>query len=295
VKFLRFDNGTYAVVDTNVNEATLAENNNNRRLQLHAKDPPSFSSSVSLTDVGSLLFGSDENEYQYHPIEPLHHVDSRTLQEVMAVNNSSAQFVFGRMCTCARGTADIYCPLEAELCRVWDSSGLVYGKGHRVIRCEGKTQDIHVRFLFPVGLFTMMLLLFYLAVSRKGWYALTYLARLFLCCNEEQYQHALREEVDVQIRLAEIRAAQTAEPVLETRKVKATLKTQLYKQGCGLQQDCMICLADFEPEDRVGKLPCNHTFHVDCLKEWVKRKNHCPLCHTENLALPTSERSVEVY
>ena len=72
------------------------------------------------------------------------------------------------------------------------------------------------------------------------------------------------------------------------RDVPAALKTRVYKQGA-MHSECMICLADFETGDRVGNLPCGHVFHVEpCLKEWLGRKNHCPLCHTGNLAVPTN-------
>ena len=43
---------------------------------------------------------------------------------------------------------------------------------------------------------------------------------------------------------------------------------------------CTICMIAIEDGDRVGALPCDHLFHVDCLKEWIKRRNVCPLCQT---------------
>ena len=53
------------------------------------------------------------------------------------------------------------------------------------------------------------------------------------------------------------------------------------------QQDCTICYGYIEEGDRVGALPhCNHTFHVDCLKVWLTRRNVCPLCLSENIASP---------
>lgn len=57
-----------------------------------------------------------------------------------------------------------------------------------------------------------------------------------------------------------------------------------------MHHECMICLGDFEEGERVGDLPCCHAFHVDpCLKQWLERKNHCPLCHAQNLAVPTDK------
>ena len=52
------------------------------------------------------------------------------------------------------------------------------------------------------------------------------------------------------------------------------------------QTDCTICFVSIEKGDRVGKLNCQHLFHVDCLKIWLRKRNVCPLCLTENIATP---------
>ncbi len=44
---------------------------------------------------------------------------------------------------------------------------------------------------------------------------------------------------------------------------------------------CTICMVDIEDGNRVGVLSCGHLFHADCLKEWIKRRNACPLCQTQ--------------
>jgi hypothetical protein len=49
---------------------------------------------------------------------------------------------------------------------------------------------------------------------------------------------------------------------------------------------CTICFAPLEDGDRVGALPCFHQFHVDCLKEWLRRRNACPLCQATEVATP---------
>jgi hypothetical protein len=43
---------------------------------------------------------------------------------------------------------------------------------------------------------------------------------------------------------------------------------------------CTICFVPLEDGDIVGNLACQHVFHKDCLKLWLKRKNACPLCNT---------------
>ena len=47
---------------------------------------------------------------------------------------------------------------------------------------------------------------------------------------------------------------------------------------------CTICIMDIEEGERVGVLECNHLFHSDCLKSWIKRKNVCPLCQSPDIA-----------
>lgn len=37
-------------------------------------------------------------------------------------------------------------------------------------------------------------------------------------------------------------------------------------------------MADFVEGDRVRFLPCMHTYHVDCIDEWLMRSFNCPSC-----------------
>ena len=43
-------------------------------------------------------------------------------------------------------------------------------------------------------------------------------------------------------------------------------------------QECSVCLIDFEKDDEVIHLTCNHTFHQDCIMEWALHKPDCPNC-----------------
>jgi len=44
--------------------------------------------------------------------------------------------------------------------------------------------------------------------------------------------------------------------------------------------ECAICLEKFTDDCEVTPLPCNvkHYFHPDCIEDWLKQKNSCPLC-----------------
>jgi hypothetical protein len=47
---------------------------------------------------------------------------------------------------------------------------------------------------------------------------------------------------------------------------------------------CSICLCELEEGDWVGDIPCGHLFHKDCLKEWLVKNNHCPICRMTEIA-----------
>ena len=36
-------------------------------------------------------------------------------------------------------------------------------------------------------------------------------------------------------------------------------------------RNCPICLKSFEQDEVVNNLPCNHRFHSDCIKQWLKK------------------------
>jgi hypothetical protein len=42
--------------------------------------------------------------------------------------------------------------------------------------------------------------------------------------------------------------------------------------------DCCICTELIAKDEEVEALPCSHTFHIPCLREWIKRNATCPLC-----------------
>ncbi|KAJ0039694.1 hypothetical protein Pint_27132 [Pistacia integerrima] len=47
----------------------------------------------------------------------------------------------------------------------------------------------------------------------------------------------------------------------------------------GLDSECVICLSEFVPGERVRLLPkCNHGFHMRCIDKWLKSNSSCPKC-----------------
>lgn len=41
---------------------------------------------------------------------------------------------------------------------------------------------------------------------------------------------------------------------------------------------CSICLDD--EKDSIVKLNCDHFFHKDCIKSWLRREMSCPICRS---------------
>ena len=51
------------------------------------------------------------------------------------------------------------------------------------------------------------------------------------------------------------------------------------------QQECSICLEDMYQsrcinESSIVRSPCNHHFHLECLRSWVDVKQQCPICRS---------------
>jgi hypothetical protein len=41
---------------------------------------------------------------------------------------------------------------------------------------------------------------------------------------------------------------------------------------------CVICLDDYDDDNNVGKLECEHKYHQKCIERWLMEKTICPLC-----------------
>ena len=64
----------------------------------------------------------------------------------------------------------------------------------------------------------------------------------------------------------------------ETRK----LPTRKYRNGEEKIERCAICVEDFKDGDLLRVLPCDHSFHKECIDEWlINHSNVCPLCKFE--------------
>lgn len=45
-----------------------------------------------------------------------------------------------------------------------------------------------------------------------------------------------------------------------------------------MKAQCSICTDLFESDNTISALPCGHTFHENCINQWLKNANTCPSC-----------------
>ena len=82
------------------------------------------------------------------------------------------------------------------------------------------------------------------------------------------------EDDPMDVAMAESMESGTFHPVPATMaSIKALEKVVL--DG---SDHCTICLDEFCVGSEVTRMPCSHVYHQDCIVEWLKMSNLCPLC-----------------
>ncbi|CAH8373406.1 unnamed protein product [Eruca vesicaria subsp. sativa] len=73
---------------------------------------------------------------------------------------------------------------------------------------------------------------------------------------------------------------------LNEETISNRLKQRKYTSGSKSTQEvepCCVCQEEYNEGEEMGVLECGHDFHSQCIKEWLKRKNLCPICKTTGL------------
>ncbi|XP_073146825.1 uncharacterized protein [Henckelia pumila] len=47
-----------------------------------------------------------------------------------------------------------------------------------------------------------------------------------------------------------------------------------------MENNCSICQEEYKKDEETGNLNCGHSFHIDCIKQWLMQKKTCPICKT---------------
>jgi len=79
--------------------------------------------------------------------------------------------------------------------------------------------------------------------------------------------------------------SRTASQLTEEEQVKIAKRIGLIQHlptgtydGCKKNRECVICMVEFMVGDSVRYLPCMHTYHVECIDDWLMRSFTCPSC-----------------
>lgn len=46
-------------------------------------------------------------------------------------------------------------------------------------------------------------------------------------------------------------------------------------------ESCAICLESYQEGESLRKMPCQHTFHKDCVDHWLESRTTCPYCRMD--------------
>ena len=46
----------------------------------------------------------------------------------------------------------------------------------------------------------------------------------------------------------------------------------------GTEELCSVCYSNIKQGEQIKQLPCQHCYHVDCIREWLMKERVCPLC-----------------
>uniref|UniRef100_A0A7C9AZD5 RING-type E3 ubiquitin transferase n=2 Tax=Opuntia streptacantha TaxID=393608 RepID=A0A7C9AZD5_OPUST len=60
---------------------------------------------------------------------------------------------------------------------------------------------------------------------------------------------------------------------------------------CGENEDdvkCSICQEEYADGEDVGRLRCDHRYHAECIHQWLRLKNWCPICKASAVPPPSS-------
>jgi len=101
-----------------------------------------------------------------------------------------------------------------------------------------------------------------------------------LALEADLLQEVMRHEADAQ------RAQQQARAEEEARKVLSGLRRvpwvpQAPENAENENEECSLCLEEFQTGEELLQLPCRHLFHESCVSPWFRRSLTCPLCKFE--------------
>ncbi|KAL6524580.1 hypothetical protein OROHE_016251 [Orobanche hederae] len=81
-----------------------------------------------------------------------------------------------------------------------------------------------------------------------------------------------------------------SEDIMSEETMSKCLKTRTCDEGVVRDDEkaleiCIVCQDSLRCEEKetIGTLGCGHEYHVDCIKQWLRKNNICPLCRAKAL------------
>jgi len=110
----------------------------------------------------------------------------------------------------------------------------------------------------------------------------TLLCSLFTLCYVYTYRSSRTAELpQLRTELEEQTPGLSEEDIKKLPTEKYRCDKGEEKTSSNLNENCPICLLDFEEDMEVLHLPCHHLFHPECITMWLQGKATCPMCKKE--------------
>ncbi|CAL8122400.1 unnamed protein product [Orchesella dallaii] len=73
----------------------------------------------------------------------------------------------------------------------------------------------------------------------------------------------------------------TGPPPMPTDKLDRIPSVRISQEQVDRKLQCSVCWEDFQLNDEVKQLECDHVFHPDCIVPWLKLHGTCPICRKD--------------
>ncbi|CAO3570520.1 unnamed protein product [Mortierella alpina] len=83
---------------------------------------------------------------------------------------------------------------------------------------------------------------------------------------------------DVITQMMELQSRQSGPVGASDEVINSIPLHKLTAEELDAKWECSVCKDEFTKEDTCLKLGCNHIFHDDCIKPWLKTNGSCPTC-----------------
>lgn len=73
----------------------------------------------------------------------------------------------------------------------------------------------------------------------------------------------------------------TGVPPAEKEKIDSLPVKQITQEHVDKKQQCVICLCEFQLNEQVKQLGCQHKYHIKCIDTWLIAHGNCPVCRKD--------------